>query len=126
MSTEDAVVVEVLALLREHVGKRPPITMDTTLFGDLGIYGDDAAKLLKALQERFGIDLSQLCFESHFLPEAYSLEEFVVLPFTAIRRFYRRYLSRATPEEGEGLIPVTVACLVESIRKGEWPAAWSR
>jgi hypothetical protein len=120
------VLPELLAILRESVGKRPQITADTTLFGDLSIYGDDAAELIEALRECFGVDFSEFRFDNHFLSESYSWPELVVLPYILLRRLYRRWWSHGTPEEGEGLVPVTVRQLTEVVRMKRWPAAWSR
>lgn len=126
MNGKNVVSPDVLVLLREYVGKRPQLKADTTLFGDLCIYGDDAAELMEALHLRFDVDMSRFDFDSHFLPEAYTCVELVFLPFIGVRRLYRRYLSRTTPEKGEGLIPITVGQLTEAVRTKRWPAAWSR
>jgi acyl carrier protein len=42
---------------------------ETRLEEDLGITGDDAAELLQAFAERFGVDMTGLSFHKHFGPE---------------------------------------------------------
>ncbi len=126
MTDQDAAMAGVLNLLRESVGKRPQLKPTTTLFGDLCIWGDDAAELLGNLHDHFGVDLSEFQFEMHFLSEGYSCSELLFLPFVGLARVHRRYFSRRTPEEGEGLIPITVEQLVEAVRMKHWPGEWSR
>jgi hypothetical protein len=123
MADEDAASSAVMAILRDYVGKRPQVTPTTTLFGDLNIWGDDAAELLEKLHERFGLNLSE--FDRHFLPEGYSCFQLLLLPLVLGARLWRRYIASGTPEEGETLIPVTVQQLVEAVRMKRWPGEWS-
>jgi hypothetical protein len=126
MTDQDAAAAGVMKLLRESVGKRARLESTTTLFGNLSICGDDAAELLGNLHDHFGVDLSEFQFDMHFLSEAYSCAELLFLPVVVVAHVYRRHFSRRTPEQGEGLIPITVEQLIEAVRMKRWPGEWSR
>lgn len=126
MNNEDIGLPEVFVLLQEYVGQKTQLKANTTLFGDLCIYGDDAVELIESLHKRFDVDVSSFVFSNHFLPEAYSSVELILLPFICVRRLYRRYLSHSIPEESENLIPITAEQLAKAIRIKSWPANWSR
>ncbi|MGA2616994.1 MAG: DUF1493 family protein [Thermoguttaceae bacterium] len=120
MPDRDAILAEVVKLLRGFVGPRKRIAIDTTLFVDLGFYGDDAGAFLGEFSRRFHVDMSMFCFDPHFLPEGYScLETIMILP-----AIWRRY--SASGRKNANLIPITVRQLVEAASIGRWPAEWSR
>lgn len=43
--------------------------MNTSLYHDLGMYGDTALENIEQLQEKFGVDLSGFDFDKYFPPE---------------------------------------------------------
>ena len=45
------------------------ITLNSTLYKDLGLLGDDAVELFQAFQKEFEVDLSEFQFDRHFYPE---------------------------------------------------------
>ncbi len=120
MDTQDAIFANVVELLQEYAGKERRLDWDTTLFGDLGIWGDDAGDFLTELAERFEVDFSRFRFHRHFRAEGYSLLDLLLLPF----RIPGRCLG-TTPEEDQNLIPITIRQLVAAIEQGRWPAEWS-
>ena len=46
------------------------LTDETTLFGDLGVAGDDGVELFEEFEKRFHVDLSEFDPAAHFGPEA--------------------------------------------------------
>lgn len=116
----DPIFVEIANLLHDYVGQREPISTETTLFVDLGLFGDDAAAFLAEFGRRLHVDLSHFLFDSHFLPEGYGWWE-MFFPICASRRRYS-----ATGRAKENLIPITVRQLVEAASIGRWPAESSR
>ena len=64
--------------------------MDTTLYVDLGLWGDDAAEFLNEFARRMNVNMSQFRYDSHFVPEGYGcLEVLLLLPIFAFRRFFQ-------------------------------------
>lgn len=45
------------------------LTLDSRLYHDLGIYGDEAEGCMEALQTEFGVDMSGFDFSDYFPPE---------------------------------------------------------
>lgn len=88
------------------------LSVSTTLFGDLGIDGDDAHDLLAAFGKRFNVDLSALDITKHFGPEGawpWALFYWVVL-----------WSRSGTPEQKARLSPITIADLVRAVESGKW------
>lgn len=56
-------------------GTKIPITTQTSLRNDLGLYGDDAWDLLVAFVKQFGVDGQTLRFTDHFEQEGLTLPE---------------------------------------------------
>ncbi|MBN1910126.1 MAG: DUF1493 family protein [Pirellulales bacterium] len=124
MVIDEGVLADVCELVRQHAGKGVNLTAESTLFGDLGIWGDDAVELMTEFHHRFGVDLSHFDYSNHFLPEAYSCLQSAFLPCVAAARFFRRHLSRKTPEEAEHLVPITLSQLAEAVQMQSWPVEW--
>ncbi len=118
-SSGDATLCEIIHILRRYIGPRENVTTETTLFGDLGLFGEDAAEFVAEFGRRLNVDLSGFYFDSHFLTEGHQWWEM----FVPIRAIWRRYFSAG--RKNEGLSPITVRQLVEAARLGRWPAEWS-
>lgn len=116
MPDDDTVAEEIIGILRQYVGRRRRITMETTLFVDLGLFGDDAWEILDEFSRRFHVDMSQFRFESHFLYEGHSCLETIIMPLA----FWRRYCVRG--RRNQGLIPINLQQLVATARCGRWPS----
>lgn len=112
-SLEEEVIVFVAEFTRYPAAK---ITPRTTLFGDIGIDGDDGDEILAAFMERFQVDMSA-CRPVHF-----GIEGFV--PWALLHWIYQAWLARteknSTPESRAGLIPITVQDMIESARARRW------
>lgn len=89
------------------------ITLDTTLFGDLGVAGDDGLELMAAFGQEFGVDLSEFNADRHFGPEAPGCLAFL-FPYYWLRAlFYEAH-------KAAGVVPISIADLVEAARQGKW------
>lgn len=91
---------------------REKMTPDTTLFGDMGVDGDDGIEFLTLFAERFRIDMTGLNWSQHFGPEG-------VYPWAP---FYWIILAlrKGTPEEKARLEPITVGDLIRAAKSGTW------
>lgn len=84
----------------------------TTLFGDLGIDGEDGSNFMVAFGERFNVDLSDLEVTKHFGPEG--LWPWAPLHWIAL------WFRAGTPEQKARLLPIAVADLVHAAEVGTW------
>jgi len=101
-------------LLVESVGvSEHEVSPEATLFGDLGIDGDDAYDLFVDFAERFAVDMTGFVLSRHFGPEAGGN------PVTALYIMARTLLYG--PHRAAGVVPVKVADLVEAAERGKWP-----
>lgn len=109
----------VFAFVAEFWGvDRSRLRENTTLFGDLGIDGDDGHELFLEFSRRFDVDLSTLDMSRHFGPEATGC-----LPVTLFHWIYIAYLRHRygmSEEESCGLVAVTIADLIASADAGRW------
>src|SRR5215213_5336533 len=103
----------VVNLVAEQCGVRASrITPDTTLFGDLGIDGDDGIEVLEKLAREFSVDMSRCQPCRYFGPEGF----YPWAPLYWIVLAFRK----GSPEERARLKPVTIADLVRSAELGRW------
>jgi hypothetical protein len=93
------------------------IDLGTTLFGDLGIDGDDASDLMKCFGEKFKVDMSSYKHELHFGPEASFCPQFLV-QLLLVRWFLSEQRKVGT------IIPITVRHLLEAAQSGKWIERW--
>lgn len=103
----------VRAFVAEQLGvSSGRLSSETTLFGDLGVDGDDAVDLMSAFGERFGVDLSEFDRQAYFGSEGWS----PVALYLGLAGLMRG----GSPEARAGLKPVSIGCLVKSARIGQW------
>jgi len=88
------------------------LSASTTLFGDLGIDGDDADELLAAFGKHFDVEMSSLDVARHFGPEN-------TWPWTVIC-WFMLWSRSGTPEQKARLSPITIADLVRAAKCGKW------
>jgi acyl carrier protein len=88
------------------------ITASTTLFGDLGVDGEDGSDLLVGFGEHFNVDLSALDVTKHFGPEG-------LWPWAPLY-WILLWLRPGTPEKKARLSPITIADLVRAAESGKW------
>ena len=94
------------------------VTPQSTLFGDLGLDGDDAYEFFVAFKEQFDVDLKDLDLDRHFGPEG-------MYPWTPLYWIILA-LRSGTPEVKARKEPITVADLVNAAAAGYWKATTSR
>jgi hypothetical protein len=99
---------------RERATKVEHLTLDLTLFGDLGTDGDDGWELIEDFGKEFDVDLSGFDPAKHFGPECGpDLGTFFVW-------FVEEVLQRRDPHEVWGLHPITIRDLVKAAEQQHW------
>lgn len=92
------------------------ITPRTTLFGDIGIAGDDGDEIMSAFMKRFQVDLSSV------RPVHFGLE--CSPPWAPLMWIYQAWVAyrdkSSTPESRAGLVPITMQDLIDSARARRW------
>lgn len=121
MTPSDSASVEevrntVFEFLADQVGVSiSKLSAETTLFGDLGIDGDDGVEFLEAFARRFEIDCSNLQVADYFGPEGLTLWA----PFYWAVLVFRS----GSPEKRARLKEISVGLLVQVVLEGCWPSA---
>ena len=103
-------------LVARETGVRPErIRPESTLFGDLGVDGDDADELFEAFAAEFRVDLGPLQLSRHFGGEGIALGDLLRLPALLWR------LARGVdPHDAAGKVPIRVADMVRAAELGRW------
>jgi len=114
VSLEEEVIAFVAA---EMLCSTNAITAHTTLFGDLGIDGDDGDEFLVAFKKRFSVDMCGYRVNRHFGPEGFVPWAPLLWIFYALRGRRKR---EGTPESRAGLLPISVQVLIDSARARKW------
>jgi acyl carrier protein len=96
------------------------VNVDTTLFGDLGVDGDDAVDFFQGFSEKFRVDLSQIDLSRYFSGEGCWPWQAPLLLFHALTELFTFKKSRKTPEERAGVTPITIGNLVAAVKVGHW------
>jgi hypothetical protein len=120
VSLEEEIIAFVAA---EMMCSTKAITASTTLFGDLGVDGDDGDEFLVAFMKRFSVDMSGYRGNRHFGPEGFVPWAPLVWLLLALRL---RREPKSTPESRAGLIPVPVQVLIDSARAGKWALTYAQ
>ena len=89
---------------------RSDLTLQTTLYGDLQLYGDDCDEFFPAFAERFSVSLEGLMLSDYFPPEPY-------LGPRIVRMMARRIFVSSDPHKVAEVSPLRIVDLVE------WAAA---
>jgi acyl carrier protein len=121
--TDSAIEEEVIAFVADFTHVRAErITPRTTLFGDLGIDGDDGDEILGRFSERFDVDMTAI------QPVHFGGEGFVPwAPLTWIYQVWRAKKEKgSTPESRAGLVPITIQDLIESAEAKRWTVAYEK
>lgn len=104
----------VFAFVAEQVGvSATKLSDETTLFGDLGVDGDDGVEFLRQFSEHFQVDISSLQVGNYFGPEGIPLWA----PFSWVVLAFRS----GSPEERARLKPIAMGLLVRVAYEGCWP-----
>jgi acyl carrier protein len=108
----------VIAFVSEQCGVGENIvTTETTLFGDLGVDGQDGVEFLQAFGQTFAVDLKNCNPRQYFGPEG-------LWPWFPIRWIVLA-LRHGSPEQRSRLQSIRVADLVQSAEAGRWTIAGS-
>ncbi len=93
------------------------ITLETRLFEDLGMDGDDGADLLAAFGDEFGVDIRGLAPNNYFNDETTFTGYSLMIPvITFLSPTFRAWVERAS----RGLRALSVRDLVASARARRW------
>ncbi len=93
------------------------ITLETRLFEDLGMDGDDGAELLAAFGDEFGVDIRGLAPNNYFNDETTFTGYSLMIPVIAfLSPAFRAWVERAS----RGLRALSVRDLVASARARRW------
>ncbi|MHA1528120.1 MAG: DUF1493 family protein [Alphaproteobacteria bacterium] len=93
------------------------ITLETRLFEDLGMDGDDGVEFLAAFGDEFGVDISRIAPNNYFNDEETFTGYSLMIPVVAfLSPAFRARVKRAS----RGLRALSVRDLVASARAGHW------
>lgn len=117
ISTSDAGAAECHRRVVDFIARELSVPLqrlepDTTLFGDLGVAGDDGVDLMESFSREFAVDIDAFEAGRHFGPEGFSPIAFV--------HWILDLLTPGTPEERAGLVPITVRDLVQAALQQRW------
>lgn len=94
---------EVLALVIHETGTRADcIRPQTTLFGDMGVDGDDGIELLRQFERKFGVDMTACRPNRHFGPEGFA--PWAPLYWSLLAPMVRQHVGSRTVIDGRHLI----------------------
>jgi hypothetical protein len=117
-----SIEAEIIRLVAGQTGHpEEGITLQTTLFGDLGVDGDDGRELMAVFTKRFAVDMRQYRHNRHFGPEGF-------LPWTPLYWLLLAWRSHSekgsTPESRARLLPITIQNLVDSAQAQKWVVSY--
>lgn len=103
---------EIIKFISEFTAvKEEKITPQTLINFDLGVDGDDGAKLLEEYSKRFSVNLSPIS-DVYFGPEGFSISFVIMWPYYLVRWL----LGHRTND----LTPLPVSQLIKSAEAGKW------
>lgn len=91
--------------------------LQTTLYGDLGVAGDDGWDLIQAYGKKFQVDLTEFQSEHHFGSEGVSILAPLSLLWMILSHPFRE---KRSPEEESNLQAVRIRDLITFARAGRW------
>lgn len=97
---------------RETAARLDRVDMNTTLFADLGVDGEDGSHLIEAFGKEFNVDIAGFDHSKHFGPEAGC--PLPLVPYFLVRSFTRE------AHDAAGVVPISVRDLVDAAREGRW------
>lgn len=102
----------VAKFVSRQVGSRLPITSTTTLFGDLGVDGEDGSDLLDAFGKEFSVDMAQCDPQQYFGPEG-------CYPWAPLYWLIVAF-RKGSHEQRVGLKEISIGALAKSVEAGRW------
>ena len=108
-------VIEFLAFF---TGVKPQLIYPhTTLYGDLGVAGEDGFELIQAFGVKFQVDLTDFQSERYFGSEGVS----ILAPFSFLWLILSHpFRQKRTPEEEANLQDIRIRDLIAFARAGRW------
>ena len=101
----------VIAFVAAQTGVAPVrVGLDTTLFGDIGIDGDDAWDFMEVFHQEFQVDVRRFNHSRHFGGEG-------CFPPVAVYMWLRGLA--VGPHEARGIEPIKVRDLVDAATRGD-------
>ena len=98
----------VRAFVAQYTATDPDqLLLDTTLFGDLGVDGEDASELFEAFAREFNVDISGFDHSRYFGPEVGAF------PLLHLVQLIRTHIMRHDPHAVAGVEPIAIRDLVE-------------
>ncbi|MCF7789043.1 MAG: DUF1493 family protein [Prosthecobacter sp.] len=108
----------VIEFVADFMGfKAERIHLHTTLYGDLGIAGDDGLELIQTFGEKFQVDLTGFQSARHFGSEGLSVLAPLGLLWMVLSYPFRQ---KRIPEEESNLQAVRICDLIACARAGRW------
>ncbi len=102
--------VEVVDFVKENLWEpKGGLTLESRLFHDLGVDGDDGVEFMVKFCSEFGVPPSQIEISKHFGPEAGPT------PLSLLRWIFDKNFRK-----GKDLIPIRLKDLIESAEKKTW------
>ena len=109
-------VQRIIAFVANETRANPKrIGLDTTLFGDLGVDGEDGRELIEAFGKEFSVDVSSFRHSRHFGPEGGGCL-FAAVPYLLLTHVFR-----ADHHSLAGVTPIRVSDLVTAAETHRWP-----
>lgn len=108
-------VIEFVATFTGFKAER--IHLQTTLYGDLGVAGDDGLDLIQAYGKKFQVDLMEFQSEHHFGSEGVSILAPLSLLWMVLSHPFRQ---KRTSEEESNVQAVRICDLITFARAGRW------
>lgn len=109
----DDLTTKVFTMVSEFSGiRQQDLHMETTLFRDLGIDGDDAVDFFNEFGKRFQVDLADFNLGKHFGPEASD-------PLSSVITWVQGWWT-GDHHSAAGVTPVYLRDLVEAAHLGRW------
>ncbi len=108
----------VIEFVASFTGFKPErIQLHTTLYGDLGVVGDDGLELIQHYGKKFHVDLTEFQSARYFGNEGLS----ILAPLGCLWMILSYpFRSKRTPEEESNLRAVRICDLIASARAGSW------
>lgn len=108
----------VIEFVADFTGFKPElIHLHTTLYGDLGVAGDDGLELIQAYGKRFQVDLAEFQSLRHFGSEGLSILAPLGLLWMVLGLSFRQ---KRSPEEQSNLQVIRIRDLITFASAGRW------
>ncbi len=109
---------QVMDFVVEFTGyDRGCLTEESTIYGDVGLDGEDGCEFIRDFSEKFGVDLAAFRAGDYFGPEGLPIYAPLAFVWWLVSWPFRR---RQSPEVAAGLRPVRIRDLITVAKIGKW------